>query len=924
MRSSGTTPDYAAPSGLGGASGFAYAPNFITKIVQEETGIRPVGLLDVGGGGGSDDARDADAAAGEGDAGVESSASASASSSSPALLPPVITRFPPEPNGYLHLGHAKAVCFNFAVPRAFSGDGGGGRVHMRLDDTNPSKEEIEYVDSILEDVRWVQRGLDSPGKEDGGEGEDEDEDDGSNNNPWYGPVRHTSDHFELIHDCAVELIKSGDAYVDSLSAEEMREYRGTLTEPGRNSPYRTRSIEENLDMFQKMRKGEYPEGTHVLRAKIDMSSPNINLRDPALYRIKHENHQATGDEWSMYPMYDFSHPIVDAVEGITYSLCTLEFEDHRPFYDWTLDKLIPGGLLSPTDGSRRPRQIEFSRLNVKNTVLSKRKLIQLVTENHVSGWDDPRMPTLSGLRRRGIPPSALRLFCERVGISKADSNIDYSELENCAREIMDASCPRAFAILTPLKVTLKNWQGSVLEDLEIPRHPKFEEWGERVVPFGKNLLIERTDFFDVDGPEGEASNGRPPRGFKRLIGAGGTARLKYAYVIKVEEVLRDSDTQEPTELVCTIYPETRGGKNPEDPDVKKPKGIIQWVESKTAVKCKINQYDRLFKAEEPGSSESSGGDFLKDINPDSLETLEGVLVEPSVAMDAVGILAEMRSAKAAAAENEGGTGETLYHSDLAYQFERSGYFALDKSSGGMDNLIFNRVVTLRDTWGGDASGGKKKQQQSGGQQQRKRGGDGGGNERKRGGGGGGGGGGNGAPLEDCRRVALRAATVLTAGPHPDAESLIVCTVNCGDDDGESRTVVAGLAGKVDLDELVGRKVVCATNLKPAKMRGVESTAMFLAASDGNDGDTEQVELLDVPDGVPNGELLSFEGKDKSEPDAMLKSKGALKAWERVKARLRSNGEGEACFDEEGGENHRIVTGEGLPVTTESLKNAVIQ
>lgn len=483
------------------ANGFAYAPNFVTKIIQDGSGIEPQGLLEI-------------APAAPGDEQEADEASASVATATASALKeeeiqaererigskPICTRFPPEPNGYLHLGHAKAVSFNFAVARMFE----GGRCHMRLDDTNPSKvrltkkdevslgtcfcrraqlnitlgsthsgshrtscantyhvpfflfsthlsynklqEDDEYVDSILEDVRWIQSGnppfADAPVET------------GKNAGPWYGPVRKTSDSFDLLYDCAVALIKSGDAYVESLSAEEMREYRGSLTEPGKESPYRNRSIEENMEMFEKMRAGDYKDGEHILRAKIDMASPNINMRDPALYRIKHESHQETGDKWCIYPMYDFSHPIADAVEGITHSLCTLEFEDHRPLYDWTLEKLLPTGLIDC-----KPRQIEFSRLNLKYTVLSKRKLIQLVEGNHVSGWDDPRMPTLSGMRRRGVPPSALRLFCERVGISKSDSNIDFGVLEDCVREEMDKISMRAFAILNPLKVTITNWQG---------------------------------------------------------------------------------------------------------------------------------------------------------------------------------------------------------------------------------------------------------------------------------------------------------------------------------------------------------------------------------------------------------------------------------------------------------------------------------
>jgi glutaminyl-tRNA synthetase len=828
--------------------GFAYAPNFITKIISEQTGIAPVGLLEVD----------------------ETTEHNHDKASPPTISSVVTTRFPPEPNGYLHLGHAKAVSFNFAVSRMF-----GGNCHMRLDDTNPSKEGQEYVDSILQDVRWIQSGL-SNGSTD----------------PWKGNVRKTSDYFGLIYDCAEALIKQGDAYVDSLTADEMREYRGTLTEPGKDSPHRDRSVEENLELFRGMKQGKFQDGELVLRAKIDMASPNLNMRDPALFRIKHEAHQATGDEWCIYPMYDFSHPIADAVEGITHSLCTLEFEDHRPFYDWVIEKLVPTGLIKG-----QPQQIEFSRLNIKYTVLSKRKLIQLVEQNHVNGWDDPRMPTLSGMRRRGVPPSALRQFCEQVGISKADSNIDFKVLEDCIRDDMDKSCRRAFCILNPLKVTITNLESDELEEFEVLRHPKKDEMGTRIVPFGKELFMERTDFFDLEGPEGKASGNKPPKGFKRLL-PGDKVRLRYAYVIQCNEVVRD-DSGEPIELKCTYFPETRAGVTPDGE--KRVQGIIHWVEASTGVKCKVNQYDRLFVAEEPGKE---SGDFLDDINPNSLNVLENVVVEPSVADDCV----EMMNRIEAAASNDK---EDLYHSELAYQFERSGYFALDPDSTDRDNLVFNRVVTLRDTWGGtdgESTETKRSRGVSGKQQQ----------QQRQGGGAG--------VVEDVRRVALRAATILEAEPHPEADSLLVCKVDCGDltesgEPDEPRTVVAGLAGKIPAADLIGQKVVCLTNLKPAKMRGIQSTAMLLAASDG-DGNNEKVELLSVPDSVPNGELISFQGKEPSEPDGMLKSKGAVKVWDRVKSNLKTNENGEATYVEEQ-DVFRMMTTAG-PVTTRSLVSAVIQ
>lgn len=856
--------------------GFAYAPNFITKIIEQSTGVTPVGLLDVSGKTDNDD----DTAAAAADASTEDATS----NPMAALKGPITTRFPPEPNGYLHLGHAKAVCFNFAVGRAFTA--GDGRCHMRLDDTNPSKEEDEYVYSILEDVRWIQRGLEPFGGE-------KDENDDKNAGPWFGNVRKTSDYFQLIYDAAVHLIQSGDAFIDELSPEEMREYRGTLTKPGKESPHRNRSIEENLKIFEQMRSGDFPDGTYILRAKIDMASPNLNLRDPILYRIKHETHQATGDEWCIYPMYDFSHPISDAVEGISHSLCTLEFEDHRPLYDWVAERIMKAGLVECM-----PRQIEFSRLNLKYTVLSKRKLIKLVEESHVTGWDDPRMPTLSGIRRRGVPPSAIRLFCERMGISKTDSNIDFGIMEDCVREILDEESPRAFAILDPIKVTVTNWDASSMEDFEIPRHPKREELGDRTVPFGKSVYIERSDFFDLEGPEGEANGNKPPRGFKRLL-PGEKVRLKYAYVIQCDEVVRDEKTNEPVELLCTVFPETRAGVTPEGE--ARVKGIIQWVEASSGARCQVMQYDRLFKTEEPGKESE---DFAADLNKESLKVVNNVMVEPSVAMDALRVIAQMRN------DASSDVNDKQYHSDLTFQFERSGYFALDSSSTE-SNLVFNRVVTLRDTWKASPKKSKQPKQQN---QQNDTG-------KKRGGGG------QAPVIEDARRIALRAGTILEAGPHPEADSLIVCKLDVGDinEDGEPaepRTVVAGLAGKISFDELINRKIVCIANLKPAKMRGIESAAMLLAASDGKEGDDETVQLLDVPASVPNGELLSFENMDLGEPDGMLKSKGALKVWDRVKAKLRVNESGEATYQGDDDAVRKIMTSDG-PVKVSSLTDCMI-
>ena len=531
-------------------------------------------------------------------------------------------------------------------------------------------------------------------------------------------------------------------------------------------------------------------------------------------------------------------------------------------------------------------------------MLSKRKLIKLVEESYVTGWDDPRMPTLSGLRRRGFPPSAIRLFCERMGISKSDSNIDFGILEDCAREKLDEDSPRAFAILDPLKVTITNWGGG-MEDFEVPRHPKREELGDRTVPFGKTVYIERSDFFDLEGPEGDANDSKPPKGFKRLLPEE-KVRLKYAYVIQCDEVVRDATNNEPIELKCTVFPETKAGVTPEGE--ARVKGIIQWVEGTTAAKCRVMQYDRLFKVEEPGKESD---DFTTDINKESLGVFKNVMVEPSVAIDALTVIAGIHNADSES---------SAYHSDLTYQFERSGYFALDSSSTEK-NLVFNRVVTLRDTW--NTLPPKKAKQPKKDQQQ----------TNKVGRGKGGGGGGGQAPVTDARRIALRAGTIIEAGPHPEADSLIVCKLDCGDinengEPGEPRTVVAGLAGKIEFDDLRNRKVVCIANLKPAKMRGIESTAMLLAASDGKEGDDETVQLLDVPESVPNGELLSFEDMEVGDPDVMLKSKGALKVWDRVKAKLRVNENGKATYEDEDNTIRKIMTSAG-PVKVSSLTDCII-
>ncbi|WP_047128181.1 glutamine--tRNA ligase/YqeY domain fusion protein [Xanthomonas arboricola] len=541
------------------------------------------------------------------------------------------TRFPPEPNGYLHIGHAKAICLDFGLASEF-----GGLCNLRLDDTNPAKEDPEFVVAIQDDVRWL-------GFE-------------------WAQLRHASDYFEVYYLAAEKLIRDGHAFVCDLSAEQVREYRGTLTEPGRNSPFRERSVEENLDLFRRMRAGEFPDGARTLRARIDMASGNINLRDPALYRIKHVEHQNTGNAWPIYPMYDFAHSLGDAVEGITHSLCTLEFEDHRPLYDWCVDKvdlaahpellqpLLDQGL--PREAAK-PRQIEFSRLNINYTVMSKRKLTALVEERLVDGWDDPRMYTLQGLRRRGYTPAAMRLFVDRVGISKQNSLIDFSVLEGCLREDLDAAAARRMAVVDPLKLVLTNLPEGHSETLSFSNHPKDESFGTREVPFARELWIEREDFAEV-----------PPKGWKRLV-PGGEIRLRGAGIARVDEVIKN-DAGEIVELRGWLDPESRPGMEGAN---RKVKGTIHWVSAAHAVEAEIRLYDRLFSVEKP-DDESEGKTYRDHLNPESKRSVRGY-VEPSAAQAAP---------------------------EQSFQFERTGYFVADRRDHSATTPVFNRSVTLRDTW----------------------------------------------------------------------------------------------------------------------------------------------------------------------------------------------------------------------------------
>ncbi|MEK6665632.1 MAG: glutamine--tRNA ligase/YqeY domain fusion protein [candidate division NC10 bacterium] len=523
----------------------------------------------------------------------------------------VVTRFPPEPNGYLHIGHAKAICLDFGLAQEF-----GGRCHLRFDDTNPTKESQEYVDAIMRDVRWL--GFD-----------------------WGGHLYHASDYFDRLYEWAVQLIKAGRAYVDDLTADEMRETRGTLTQPGSESLYRNRSVEENLDLFERMRRGEFPDGTKTLRAKIDMAAGNLNLRDPVMYRIRRTSHQRTGDRWCIYPMYDWAHGQSDSIEGITHSLCTLEYEDHRPLYDWYLDAL----------GIYHPRQIEFARLNLSHTVMSKRKLLTLVEEGAVSGWDDPRMPTLAGLRRRGYTPESVRDFCERIGIAKADNLVDVALLEHCLREDLNKRALRRMAVLRPLTLVIENYPEGQGEELEAVNNPEDPSAGTRKVPFSRVLYIDQDDFREVP----------PPKYFR--LSPGVEVRLRWAYTVKCTGVAKDPRTGEITEVRCTYDPESRGA----DSRGRKVKGTIHWVSAAHAVPADVRLYDHLFSVPKPDEAE----DFKSVLNPKSLEVLTGCRVEPSLA-------------GAAPASR--------------YQFERQGYFCVDSLDSSSARLIFNRTVGLRDTW----------------------------------------------------------------------------------------------------------------------------------------------------------------------------------------------------------------------------------
>jgi len=538
----------------------------------------------------------------------------------------VHTRFPPEPNGYLHIGHAKSICLNYGLARDY-----GGKFNLRFDDTNPTKEEQEYVDSIIEDVRWL----------------------GAN---WEDRLLYASDYFEQMYEWAVELIKKGLAYVCDLTPEEVSRTRGTLTEPGQNSPYRHRSVQENLELFERMRAGEFPDGSRTLRARIDMAHPNLNMRDPVMYRILHARHHRTGDRWCIYPMYDWAHGLEDSIEGITHSICTLEFENHRPLYDWFIDAInAERGPNSPWGPPiHHPQQIEFARLNLTYTVMSKRKLLELVQLGHVRGWDDPRMPTIAGLRRRGYTPESIRNFCDRIGVAKRDTTVDVALLEHCLREDLNKRAPRVMAVLRPLRVVLENYPEDLVEEMEAVNNPEDPAMGTRRVPFSRVLYIEQDDFRE-----------NPPPKFYRLA-PGREIRLRYAYFIRCERALKDPRTGQIVELRCTYDPATRGG---DAPDARKVKATLHWVSAAHALPAEVRLYDHLFAVPDP-EAVPPGGDYKDHLNPKSLDVLTGCMVEPSLAGAVPG---------------------------TRYQFERQGYFCVDPDSSA-GKLVFNRTVPLRDPW----------------------------------------------------------------------------------------------------------------------------------------------------------------------------------------------------------------------------------
>jgi len=659
----------------------------------------------------------------------------------------VHTRFPPEPNGYLHIGHAKSICLNFGLAQEF-----GGLCNLRFDDTDPSKEGVEYVKSIREDVRWL--GFD-----------------------WEDREFYASDYFDQLYEYAVQLIKEGKAYVCDLSAGEIREYRGTLTEPGKDSPYRNRPIKENLNLFERMRAGEFKDGSRVLRAKIDMASPNLNMRDPVIYRILHAEHHRTGNTWCIYPMYDFTHGQSDSIEGITHSICTLEFEDHRPLYDWFLDELK----------IFHPQQIEFARLNLSYTVMSKRMLLQLIEEGYVPGWDDPRMPTISGLRRRGCTPESIRNFCERIGVAKRGSMVDIALLEHSVREDLNRRVPRVMGVLRPLRLVIDNYPENKTEELEAVNNPEDPSMGTRKIPFSRVLYIEQDDFHEI-----------PPKKFFRLA-PGREVRLRYAYFIKCVDVIKDKKTGEVVELHCTYDPKTRGG---DAPDGRKVKATLHWVSAANSIKAGVRLYDNLFLKANP-TDEKDGADFKTYLNPDSLETLTSCRVEPTLTGAAPG---------------------------SRYQFERLGYFCVDTVDSSEGTLVFNRTVTLRDTWAKIQKAEKettevhkevRKDSKPSRQEEI-------------------------TPLpgkrddltpidqeitiDDFSKIDMRVAIIREAYLVEGSKKLIRLMVDLGE--GRLRQTFAGVRSTYpNPEELIGKKVIIVANLRPRQMKFGLSEGMLLSGGD---------------------------------------------------------------------------------------------
>jgi glutaminyl-tRNA synthetase len=650
----------------------------------------------------------------------------------------VHTRFPPEPNGYLHIGHAKSICLNFGLAGEFR-----GLCNLRFDDTNPTKEEVEYVDSIKQDVRWL--GFD-----------------------WDDREYYASDYFDQLYKWAVQLIKKSKAYVCDLNADQIREYRGTLNQPGKDSPYRNRSVEESLDLFQRMKAGEFPDGSRVLRAKIDMASPNLNMRDPVMYRILHADHHRTGSEWCIYPMYDYAHGQSDSIEGITHSICTLEFEDHRPLYDWFLHALEV----------YHPQQIEFARLNLSHTVMSKRKLLQLVQEGYVTGWDDPRMPTISGLRRRGYTPESIRNFCERIGVAKRDSVVDIALLEYCIREDLNKKALRVMAVLKPLKVIIENYPEGETEELECLNNPEDPSMGTRSVPFSREIYIEEEDFLED-----------PPNKFFRLA-PGREVRLRYAYFIKCVGAVKDGRTGKVVELHCTYDPKTRGG---DAPDGRKVRATLHWVSAPHAIPVEVRLYDHLFTRPNP-SDDEGGLDFKAFINPHSLRTLTSCRVEPSLAGAEPG---------------------------SRYQFERMGYFCADLADSRKDHLVFNRTVTLRDEW---AKIQKHEGKEPGPRVVAPKPGPAHSTVEKR----------PGVPpiagmisMDDFSTIDLRVGIIREAGLVQGADKLLKLMVDLGE--GRLRQIFAGIRSAYpDPQKLVGQRVMVVANLKPRQMKFGLSEGMILA------------------------------------------------------------------------------------------------